>query len=110
MSESRPPLRDSYEQVLNRARIAFRSGNLEEAIALYRRLVEKLGRLSESVLARRPELRDMHRESRLELATILRFEGRYAEAIEVIEVLLESHPDRRGYLAHRPGHPAHVQR
>lgn len=93
MSETRPPLRDSYEQVLNRARVAFRSGNPEEAITLYRRLVDKLSRLSEPVLARRPELRDLHRETRLELATILRFEGRYAEAIEVMEVLLESHPD-----------------
>jgi tetratricopeptide (TPR) repeat protein len=93
MTESRPPLRDSYEQVLNRARLAFRSGNPEEAIALYRRLVDKLSRLSERVLDRRPELRDLHRDTRLELAAILRFEGRYAEAIEVTEVLLETHPD-----------------
>jgi tetratricopeptide (TPR) repeat protein len=93
MSEPRPPLRGSYEQLLNRARIAFRSGNLEEAIALYRRLVEKLGRLSDLVLERRPELRDMHRDARLELSTILRFQGRYAEAMEVTEVLLETHPN-----------------
>jgi tetratricopeptide (TPR) repeat protein len=93
VSESRPPLRGSYEQLLNRARIGFRSGDLEEAIILYRRLVEKLGRLSDRVLDRRPELRDMHRDARLELATILRFEGRYAEAIELTEALLESHPD-----------------
>jgi tetratricopeptide (TPR) repeat protein len=93
MSESRPPLRESYEQVLNRARLGFRSGNLEEAIALYRRLVDKLSRLSERVLDRRPELRDLHRDARSELATILRFEGRYAEAIEVTDVLLETHPD-----------------
>jgi tetratricopeptide (TPR) repeat protein len=94
MATPRPPLPDSYEGLLNRARLARRANDLEGAIALYRRLVEKLGRLSNTILDHRPELRDLHRQARLELAAVLRFEGRFAEAIEVEEVLLETHPDQ----------------
>jgi len=92
MTQTRPPLRDSYEAVLERAQTAWRAGDVENAIALYRRLVDRLGRLSERVLERRPDLNDMHRRARLELTGMLRLEGRYAEAIEVEEVLLETHP------------------
>jgi tetratricopeptide (TPR) repeat protein len=94
MAASRPPLSDSYEGLLNRARLASRVGDIEGAIALYRRLVERLGRLSNTVLDHRPELRDLHRQARLELVNVLRFEGRFAEAIEVEEVLLKTHPDQ----------------
>jgi tetratricopeptide (TPR) repeat protein len=86
-------LRDSYEGLYNRAQMAYREGNIPDAIDLYRRLVGKLGRLSDRILARRPELGDMHRQARLELTGILAGEGRYAEAIEVEEVLLETHSD-----------------
>jgi tetratricopeptide (TPR) repeat protein len=94
MTMDRPPLPDSYEGLLNRAQFSFRSGDAEGAIALYRRVVDKLGRLSDGILARRPELRDLHLQARQELASLLRMEGRYAEAIEVKQVLLESHPDQ----------------
>lgn len=94
MTVERPPLSDSYEGLLNRAQLSFRSGDVQGAIVLYRRLVDKLGRLSDRILARRPELRDLHLQARQELASLLRLEGRYAEAIEVKEVLLESHPDQ----------------
>jgi tetratricopeptide (TPR) repeat protein len=94
MAASRPPLSDSYEGLLNRARLARRAGDIEGAIALYRRLVERLGRLSNTVLDHRPELRDLHRQAGLELVNVLRFEGRFAEAIEVEEVLLKTHPDQ----------------
>jgi tetratricopeptide (TPR) repeat protein len=94
MPVARPPLPDSYEGLLNRAQLARRAGDLEGAIALYHRLVEKLGRLDNAILGRRPELRDLHRRARLELTAVLRFEGRFAEAIEVEGVLLETHPDQ----------------
>lgn len=93
MTTSRPPLRDSYESLYSRAQTAFRAGDTENATTLYRRLIEKLGRLSDRILARRPELRDMHRQARLELTGLLHTEGRYAEAIEVEEVLLQTHPE-----------------
>jgi tetratricopeptide (TPR) repeat protein len=89
---TRPPLPDSYEGLLSRAQSSFRAGDTEGAIALYRRLVDKLGGLSDRIVARRPELRDLHLQARQELASLLRLEGRYAEAIEVTKVLLESHP------------------
>ncbi len=90
---SHAPLPDSYEGLLSRAQRSLRLGDVEGAIALYRRLVERLGRLSNRILSRRPELRDLHRQARLELTDLLGVEGRYAEAIEVEQVLLETHPD-----------------
>lgn len=93
MSESRFVLAGSYEGLLKQARDSWEEGDLVGAEAFYRRLVEKLGRLSDRVLARRPELQDMHREARLEFSVLLSEQGRYAEAIEVEEVLLNTHPD-----------------
>ena len=79
MTESRPQLRDSYEGLLERARTLVRAGQLEDAIATYRRLVTRLASLSDKVLMRRPELAEMHRQARLELSGILHGEGRYAD-------------------------------
>ncbi len=93
MSMPQPPLRDSYEGLHNRARSQARAGDLDQAFALYRRLVDRLSHLSDRVLARRPELRDLHRRARLEFCGLLAAEARYAEAIEVEQVLLETHPD-----------------
>ncbi len=93
MSTAHPPLPDSYEGLHVRARALARSGNTEESIALYRRLTDRLGRLSETILTRRPGLRDLHRQARLELTGLLQFEGRYAEAIEVEQVLLRTEPN-----------------
>jgi tetratricopeptide (TPR) repeat protein len=93
MSASRPPLHDSYEDLHDRAQSMVRAGNVDGAITLYRRLVTKLGHLSDRILARRPELREMHQQARTELAGLLHSLGRYGEAIEVEEVLLSSHPE-----------------
>lgn len=87
------PLPSSYEGLHARAHNLVRAGDVEGAIALYRRLVERLQRLSDRILQRRPELRDLHRRARLELASLLQQMGRYAEALEVEEVLLETHPE-----------------
>jgi tetratricopeptide (TPR) repeat protein len=89
----RAPLPSSYEGLHARAYNLAQSGDLEGAIALYRRLVERLLRLSDRILERRPELRDLHRRARLELTSLLHQMGRYAEALEVEEVLLETHPE-----------------
>jgi tetratricopeptide (TPR) repeat protein len=89
---SQTTLPDSYEGIHQRARTLLQSGDIEGAIVLYRRLVEKLGRLTERILDRRPQLRDLHREARQELTNVLATEGRYAEAMEVVRVLLKTHP------------------
>lgn len=94
MSEPAPPLRDSYEGILQRARQAANRGDLLNGIDLYRRLDDRLGRLSDRVLSRRPELRQVWIETRAELAELLELEGRYAEAVEVKELLLASDPER----------------
>jgi tetratricopeptide (TPR) repeat protein len=90
---SQPPLRDSYEGLYARAERQLRSGDVEGAIAILRRLVDRLRGLSEAVLRRRPDLGALHQDARLNLARILAAEGRYAEAIEAEEILLETHPE-----------------
>jgi tetratricopeptide (TPR) repeat protein len=89
-----PPLADSYEGLLNRARASRQGGNVADAIALYQRLTGKLKGLSDRLLERRPDLRDLHLQARLELVDLLRQEGRYTEAIEAEGVLLDTHPEQ----------------
>jgi tetratricopeptide (TPR) repeat protein len=104
VSSSRPPLADSYEGLHQRARNLWMADDLVGAISLYRRLVDKLYHLGERILDRRPALRDLHRMARRELAILLKQQGRYAEAMEVEQVLLETHPEEamiwRRDLAH----------
>ncbi len=88
-----PPLRDSYEGILSRARQASQVGDVEGAIALYRRLIERLAGLSDRVLTHRPELRPLQVQARMELSDLLAGEGRYTEAIEVERPLLELAPE-----------------
>jgi tetratricopeptide (TPR) repeat protein len=89
---SQAPLRDSYEGLYGRAQNQLQAGDVEGAIATLRRLVDRLKRLSEPVLHRRPDLGTLHLQARMNLIRILAAEARYAEAIEVEEVLLETHP------------------
>ncbi len=89
MTNATPPLRDSYEGIYQRAQNALAAGDFPTALELYQRLVERLGRLSDRVLARRPELGAMHVQARRELAKLLELDGRYAEALEVAQSLLE---------------------
>lgn len=91
MSQSVLP--DSYEGMHQRARTLLQSGDVEGSIVLYRRLTDKLNQLTDRILDRRPALRDLHQQSRLELARVLAELGRYAEALEVEQVLLKTHPD-----------------
>lgn len=96
MSASRPALADSYESMHERARSLVTAGDMENSFALYRRLTDRLGSLSDRILARRPELGELHRQARREFAGLLASEGRYAEAIEVEQVLLDTDPDEAG--------------
>jgi tetratricopeptide (TPR) repeat protein len=93
MSEDRMRLPGSYEGLREQARNAYRAGDTEGAISQLRHLVDKLAGLSPRILARRPELADIHLHSGLELVALLRQEGRYAEAIEVVDRLVVSHPE-----------------
>jgi tetratricopeptide (TPR) repeat protein len=93
MSTDRQPLADSYEGLHARARNLWMTGDLVGAVSLYRRLVERLHKLSDRLLERRPELRELHKTARLELVGLLHGEGRYAEAIEILQVLPETHPE-----------------
>jgi tetratricopeptide (TPR) repeat protein len=93
VSVSRPPLPDSYEGLLAQAQNLWQAGDIEGTITLYRSLAEKLGRLSTKILERRPELGDMRKQILQVLALLLRQEGRYAEATEVQQTLLQIDPE-----------------
>ena len=93
MNDTQIPLADSYEGLYSRVQGVLSTGNVEEAINLYRRLVDRLARLTPRVLQRRPELGNLHRAARMDMASLLRREGRYSEAIDVMRVLLDSHPE-----------------
>jgi tetratricopeptide (TPR) repeat protein len=93
LSMSQPVLPDSYEGIHERARTLLQSGDIEGSLALYRRLNDRLTRLTNRILDRRPSLRELHRQARMELTRLLAELGRYAEALEVEQVLLETHPD-----------------
>jgi tetratricopeptide (TPR) repeat protein len=92
MSTGQPPLRDSYEGIYNRALDLARAGDIEGSIRLFRRLTDRLASLTENILRRRPELGELHLQARQQLVSLLASEGRYAEAIEVEQVLLDTHP------------------
>lgn len=92
MNASQPALRDSYEGLYNRALAQAGAGDIEGSIGLLRRLTGRLASLTEGILRRRPELSELHRQARLQLTNLLAAEGRYAEAIEVERVLLNTHP------------------
>lgn len=94
MSHPHLPLPDSYEGLFLQAQAMVRAGDLVAALALYRRLVDRMARLTEPMLARRPVLRDLQAQARLEFAELLRHEGRYSEALEVKKPLLELRPDQ----------------
>jgi tetratricopeptide (TPR) repeat protein len=93
VTAERPALPDSYEGILQRAQNAYNRGDVEDSIALYRRLIERLGRLNDRIRARRPDLGELELQARSGLTQLLAQEGRYAEAIEVTEPLLEKRPD-----------------
>ena len=84
----------SYEDLVKQAAAALDAGDFETSIAIQYRLLDRLSRLSERGLARRPELHDLHRQVRLDLKEILVWKRRLPEAIEVMEVLLRTHPEQ----------------
>jgi tetratricopeptide (TPR) repeat protein len=98
MSQSSPtthlPLPDSYEGLLLQARDLQQTGRVPDAIALYQRLIDKLGRLSITVLDRRPELRNLRKQAIVEAIDLLHWEQRFSEAVELQKELLDSDPER----------------
>lgn len=91
---SHPPLPESYEGLLLQARGLQEAGQIPEAIALLQRLLDKLGRLSDKILARRPVLHDVRKQAIADLIPLLRWDRRLAEAIELQKTLLALDPER----------------
>lgn len=90
------PLPGSYEGMFIQARSLADVDLVPDAIAAYQRLIGKLRGLSDKILSRRPELEGLHKQAILELIDLLRWEQRFAEAIEHQQAMLDldSDPER----------------
>ena len=96
MSEptSRPPLPESYEGILLQARALQDAGQIPQAIDKYEYLIDKLSRLSDKILDRRPTLRDLCKQAIAEVIPLLRWERRLAAAVQHQQTLLDLDPER----------------
>jgi tetratricopeptide (TPR) repeat protein len=88
------PLPDSYEGLFIQARSLVQADLVPDAIAAYQRLIQKLGGLSDRVLDRRPQLKNMRKQAIVELIDLLEWERRFAEAMEYQKNLLDNDPER----------------
>ncbi len=100
MSQSSPrtpehlPLPDSYEGLFIQARSLAQADLIPDATAAYQRLIQKLNALSDKILSRRPELKDLHKQAIVELIDLLSWERRFAEAVEYQKELMDRDPER----------------
>jgi thioredoxin-like negative regulator of GroEL len=79
----------TYEHTLQQARSHISEANLDEAILLYERLVERLSSLKPELLKRRPELRDLHYKGLSELARLHHIRGNFERALALYRQLGE---------------------
>lgn len=85
-------LMDSYQDLYTQARTARLSGQHEDAITIYARIIERLSELSPETLQGRPDLEELLRQAGQELVEVLRWERRYDEAVELEENLIDLFP------------------
>jgi tetratricopeptide (TPR) repeat protein len=86
-------LLDSYQDLYTQARTARLTGQHEEAITTYSRMIERLTELSPETLHGRPDLEELLHQAGQELVEVLRWERRYDQAIELEEKLIAVFPE-----------------
>ncbi len=94
----------SYDDLYAQAERHLERGELEQAEAVLSRIYLRLGKLSEAVVSRRPDLNKLRILSAKMLADLNRRRGNYRRAIELYQQLLETtpaamHPDWRHVIA-----------
>ena len=87
---------DSYEDIEIRARAHMNQGQFDEALDAYRRLAQRLGALKPAVLERRPQLARLQVLCLAQEATILHWQGKLEQALDLYRVLLEKDSVNRG--------------
>ncbi len=90
-------LNDSYDAIHARAEGLVREGKLEEAVTEYRRIVDRLARLSPATLQSRAELAEMLEHAAFEMILVLQRLESYDTAIEVVQSVAAAFPDRSLY-------------
>ncbi|MGC8878472.1 MAG: hypothetical protein ACP5R2_04555 [Anaerolineae bacterium] len=80
---------DTYEDILAQAHLHSMQGDFEGSIALYNRLAERLSKLKPELLKRRPELRDIHHNSLVELAWLHHALGNFEQSLALYRQLSE---------------------
>lgn len=79
----------TYEDTLAQAHSRVVEGDLEGAVPLYERLIERLSSLKPEIRQRRPELDEMQQRSWAELARVCHILGRFEPALDLYRRLSE---------------------
>ncbi len=87
-----PLLSDSYESLFEQVEFLLKSGEREKAQRLLERLHKRLNKLSEKILARRPELEELRIVVNTVLASVYRQQAKFDEAADLYEQLIASTP------------------
>ncbi len=88
------PVRDDYQDLHAKAQQAYRAGDSDSAVERYAQLVSRLMELGAEAIGRQPDVQDLLSDAAQALTDILRWEGRYEEAIGLQERLLSFFPGR----------------
>lgn len=83
-------LGDSYEDLYRQAQIHFENRAYDQAEVYYRRIYDRLSKMKESLLGRRPDLRQLLTVSTEGLAIINRRKENYEQALALYQQLLDS--------------------
>jgi len=90
-------LNDSYESIYEYANSLVANGQWEEAVQEYRRILNRLSKLSPQTRSRQPNLDDLLGRVSLEITTLLMRMGDYDQAIEISDKLVDVFPDGQSY-------------
>ena len=87
----------SYESIYEYANALVADGHWEEAVQEYKRILNRLSKLSPQTRSRQPNLDDLLSNVALELTTLLMRMSDYDQAIEISDRLVDVFPDARSY-------------
>ena len=89
------PLNDSYESIYERAKTLVSENEWEQAIEEYKRIFNRLGKLSPDTRLKHPGLAELFARTSFELATLLTRMEDYDQAVEVMEQISAYDPDSK---------------
>ncbi|MEM7031875.1 MAG: hypothetical protein AAF629_20140 [Chloroflexota bacterium] len=88
-------LSGSYEELATQAQQHMRNNQYAEAKDIYERVYNRLGKMKDSLLEKRPRLRELQVMSTRMLADLSSFDGEHDQAIEYYTTALNIDPDQK---------------